>query len=1075
LYRISIPSFLGVSYLELYYRSVKGGTFIFLIQEFELLKTFMKKICFLLFVILCVGWSNSVAQSKVVKGMVVDENGDYLIGVSVYVKGTTNGTITNINGRYVISNVSAQDSLVYSFIGFVNQTYLVGSNTDIDVVLRTDLAELEEVQVVAFQKQKKESVIGSINTIKPSELKQPSSNLTTALAGRIAGVISYQRSGEPGADNAEFFVRGVTSFGYKQSPLILLDGFEISSSDLARIEPDNIASFSIMKDATATALYGARGANGVILVTTKVGKIGKAKVSARIETSMASPTKMNTFLDGVEYMELYNKALRTRDPNAILYYPKEKIENTRNNVNAYAYPNVDWYNDLFNDYTMNTKANVNVNGGGEIARYYLAVSYTNETGLLKVDNRNNFNNNIDIDRYNLRANIDIALTKTTVGAVKFYSLFDQYNGPGTSASDIFYGVMQANPVSFPKEYAPTSETAHLNHTLFGNIGDASAPNPYADMVSSYKDVSSVTMLSQFKITQDLNFITKGLSARAMASIKNYNTYGSRRGFQPFYYGLASYDQQSDMYYTTSLKEGTEYVEVETDPNKMPPKIVNSRVYFEIAGMYNRTFREKHAVGGLLVYTQEERMTSEVENGSVFASLPARNMGLAGRTTYGYDSRYFVELNFGYNGSERFSEGNRFGFFPSAGMAWAISNEVFWQRIKPVINQLKFKATYGLVGNDAIGNESDRFLYLSNVNLNDHGKGYSWGSNFGTYYPGASINRYENPYITWEVSEKFNAGIELGLFEKINLQADYFIDNRTQIYMANEHLPASLGLSSNISSNVGEMKSHGIDGSIDYQQSFSNGLWLTGRANFTYASNEMVVNGEPEFPYDYMSRIGQHSNQQWGLVAERLFIDEEEVVNSPVQTYGNDYGAGDIKYVDVNQDGKIDDNDMVPIGFPTTPEIVYGFGISAGYKNLDFSFFFQGSGRSSFYIDPNAISPFVNERNALDIVADDHWSIDNPNPNAFWPRLSTEEIRNNSQASTWWLRDGSFLRLKSIELGYTLPKSWLQRVNMKEARFYVSANNVLTFSKFNMWDPEMGGNGLGYPPQRIINLGLNILL
>lgn len=1030
----------------------------------------MKRICHLLFLFLIAGWSTGLAQTKVVKGMVVDENGDYLIGVSVYAKGTTNGTITNIDGRYVISNVAPKDTLVYSFIGFDTQMIQVDGHSEIDVVLASDLAELEEVQVVAFQKQKKESVIGSINTIKPAELKQPSSNLTNALAGRIAGVISYQRSGEPGADNAEFFIRGVTSFGYKKSPLILLDGFEIGSNDLARIEPDNIASFSIMKDATATSLYGARGANGVILITTKEGKKGKAKVSARIETSMASPTKMNTFLDGVEYMELYNQALRTRDPNATLYYSKEKIENTRNNLNPYAYPNVNWYNDLFNDYTMNTKANVNVNGGGEVARYYLAVSYTNETGLLKVDNRNNFNNNIDIDRYNLRANIDIDLSKTTVASVKFYSLFDRYNGPATSASDIFRMVMDANPVNFPKFYEPTAETEHLNHTMFGNKGDGRFPNPYASMVSGYKDEFSATILSQFKVTQDLNFITKGLSARGMASVKNYNTYGSTRGFTPYYYGLASYDNINDEYQVSQITEGTEYV----GASKIDP-IVNSRVYFELAGMYDRTFNEKHSVGALLVYTQEERMTSNVENGSVFASLPARNMGLAGRATYGFDGRYFGEFNFGYNGSERFSEGNRFGFFPSAGLAWAVSNEPFWARIKPVVNQLKFKVTYGLVGNDAIGSENDRFLYLSNVSLDDGGKGYNWGYDFQTYNPGASISRYANPYITWEVSEKFNAGIELSVFDKMTLQADYFIDNRTQIYMQNEYLPGSMGLTSPISSNVGEMKSHGIDGSIDYQQSFQNGMWITGRANFTYATNEMVTNGEPQYPYDYMSRIGQHSNQQWGLVAERLFIDEDEVLNSPVQTYGNDYSAGDIKYRDVNGDGQIDDYDKVPIGYPTAPEIVYGFGFSAGHKNIDFSFFFQGSARSSFFIDPNAISPFVNERNALDIIADDYWSLDNPDPTAFWPRLSTEEVKNNTQPSTWWLRDGAFLRLKSIELGYTLPESWMSKLKIKETRFYVSANNLLTFSKFNLWDPEMGGNGLGYPPQRIVNVGINISL
>lgn len=1028
----------------------------------------MKKNYILLIVTLLVGWQTCFAQSKLVRGLVVDETGETLIGVSVYVKGTTNGTVTNFEGKYVISNLSATDTLIFSYIGFEDQKILVANNSELDVVLKQDFSEIEEVQVVAFQKQKKESVIGSINTIKPSELKQPSTNLTNALAGRIAGVISYQRSGEPGADNAEFFIRGVTSFGYKNNPLILLDGFEITSTDLARIEPDNIASFSIMKDATATALYGARGANGVIMVTTKEGEKGKARVSARFERAMATPTMTNKFLGGVDYMEMYNQATRTRDPDAPLLYSKKQIEYTRNNVNPYVYPNVNWYSELFKDYTANTKANINVNGGGDIARYYLAVSYTNETGLLKVDNRNNFNNNIDIDRYNLRANINIDLTKTTEASVKFYSLFDRYNGPSTSATDIFNSVMHANPVNFPKFFPVTPETEHLNHTMFGNKGNGDYENPYANMVSGYRDDFSSTILSQFKLEQDLAFVTEGLSARGMASIKNYSVYGSSRNFDPFYYGVKDYDITTNQYELYQITEGTEYL---NSPSTFTN--ANSRVYFEIATMYNRSFN-KHNVGGLLVYTQEERLNT-TGGSDIYASLPARNMGLSGRFTYAFDSRYFTEFNFGYNGSERFAEEHRFGFFPSVGFGWAISNEPFWEQFKSTVNMLKLKGTYGKVGNDAIASDNDRFLYLSNVNLNDGGKGYSWGNDFNNYYNGFNVNRYPNPDVTWEVANKFNAGIELGLFDKITLQADYFSEKRSNIYMVNEYVPVTMGLSSAISSNIGEAYSHGIDASLDYQQYFIGDLWVTGRANFTYATNEVSINGEPAYPYDYMSRIGHPINQQWGLVAERLFVDEYEVQNSPEQTYGNNYMAGDIKYVDVNDDGKIDDNDKVPLGYPTTPEIVYGFGLSTGYKGFDFSFFFQGSALSSFYVDPAAISPFVNERNALQIIADNHWSDFNPDPYAFWPRLSTEIVENNIQPSTWWLQNGAFLRLKSVELGYSLPTELMKKWKMKDTRFYVSANNLLTFSVFKLWDPEMGGYGLGYPPQMVINVGINIAL
>ena len=445
--------------------------------------------------------------------------------------------MTSIDGNYVLSGINENDSIQFSYLGYMTQIFRIGNKNVLDIIMEESSTLLEEYQVVAFQKQKKESVIGSINTINPKELKIPSSNLTNALGGRMAGIISYQTSGEPGKDNAQFFIRGVTTFGYKSDPLILIDGLEVTTEDLARIEPDNIESFSIMKDATATALYGSRGANGVILVVTKTGKKGKIKVSARVETSISAPTKINSFLDGVDYMELYNQALRTRQPNALLYYSKDKIEGTRRGLDSEIYPNVDWYSELFNNYVQNYKANVNMTGGGDIAQYYLSVAYTNEKGLLKVDNMNNFNNNIDIQRYNIRANIDFNLTKTTKAAVKFYTLLDKYNGPIGDTEDIFNMVMRANPVNFPKFYNKTAETQYLKHTLFGNKGNGSYPNPYAEMVKGYKDRFTSTTQAQFQLEQDLNFITKGLNIRAMASINSYSINQNSRSFDPFYYGM----------------------------------------------------------------------------------------------------------------------------------------------------------------------------------------------------------------------------------------------------------------------------------------------------------------------------------------------------------------------------------------------------------------------------------------------------------------------------------------------------------------------------------------------------------
>lgn len=1008
----------------------------------------------------------SFAQSVLVKGQVVDKEGNPLPGVSVLKIGSSTGTITSIDGKFAISNLSEKDSLRFSYIGFNNQTVHVGNQTTINIVLLETAAALEEVQVVAFQTQKKNSVIGSINAVNPTELKIAPTNLTNALAGKIAGVISYQRSGEPGQDNAEFFIRGVTSFGYANSPLILIDGLEVTTTDLARMEPDNIASFSIMKDATATALYGARGANGVILVTTKSGKKGKANISVRVENSVASPTMTNKFLGGVDYMELYNKALRTREPEALLYYSKDKIEGTRNSLNPMIYPNIDWYNELFRNSVQNQKANMSVSGGGEVAQYYLSVSYTDEKGLLNVDKMNNFNNNINIKRYNLRANIDVNLTKSTKAMVKFYSLIDRYNGPQNDAGSIFSMVMQANPVNFPKYYDKDESTQYVNHVLFGNKGNGGYPNPYAEMVRGYKDRFSSTTTAQFQIEQDLEMITKGLKLRGMASLNSYSLSEVSRGFTPFYYGLKEVDSESGVIHSIEqISEGTEYLT--TGANY---KSANNSFYFEGVAQYNRVFNDKHAIGGLLVGYARELLTDA--SSDVYSSLPFRNMGVSGRATYAFDDRYFAELNFGYNGSEKFSKQNRYGFFPSAGLGWVVTNEKFFsESLKRTISNLKFKATYGLVGNDAIS--SNRFYYLSSVNLNDGGKGHVWGEDFGNSYNGYNINSYANPDVTWEVAEKTNIGMELGLFDDVNIQIDYFTENRTNIYMWREYIPATMGLTAAIASNIGKAESHGFDGSVDYKVSINKDMWITSRVNFTYATNKIIENGEPQYPYPYMSNIGQPMNQPRGLVAERLFVDELDVQNSPVQyNQMGSYMAGDIKYVDINEDGKIDDSDMIPIGFPTVPEIVYGFGASMGYKEFDFSFFFQGSGRSSFFIDPTAISPFVNERNALQIIADNHWSDENPDPNAFWPRMSVNSVANNEKASTWWLRDGSFLRLKSLELGYSLPEFLLKKIDIEQARFYVSGTNLLVFSKFKLWDTEMGGKGLGYPPQKIVNIGLN---
>lgn len=1014
---------------------------------------------------------------KIIKGKVTDDVGRPLPGATITIEGTTRGVITDIDGSYSLE-VKQGDRLLFSFIGYINQVVPFTDQVEISVVLKEKTEELEDVTVVAFAKQKKESVLASISTVNTSELKVPSSNLTTALAGRISGLISYQRSGEPGEDDASFFVRGVTSFSYARGPLILIDGVEMSSSDLARLQPDDIASFSIMKDAAATALYGARGANGVIMVTTKEGREGKAQISFRYETSFSAPTQKVQLADPITYMKRNNEAVLTRNPLTPIPYSMEKIENTERNTNPLVYPSTDWYNILFKDYTVNHRANFNVSGGGKVARYYIAGTYNQDYGILNVDQLNNFNNNIDLKRYLLRSNVNINVTSSTEAIVRLHGTFDDYTGPIDGGSALYQKVMRTDPVLFPPYFPATPETDYIQHILFGNYDQGQYINPYADMVKGYKDYTKSLILAQFELKQKLDFITEGLNVRGLFSTNRYSYFDVSRFYNPFFYSTTGYDKYKNTYqlYNLNPTTGTEYLNYNEGD-----KEVTATSYSELAINYDRTFDDKHGVSGLLVSTMRNYLRANA--GTLALSLPSRNMGVSGRFTYSYDSRYFTEFNFGYNGSERFAKKERFGFFPSIGAAWYASNENFWgPAFHNIFSKVKFKGTYGLVGNDAIGDANDRFFYLSEVNMNATNRAYTFGQDFAYTVNGVSISRYSNDLITWETAAKLNLGVEVGLFDKLELMVDVYHEHRKNILMSRASIPTTMGLQATPEANIGEAIGKGIDLSADYNQIFRSGWWITGRANVTYAVAKYEVYEDVDNSLTpWLNRLGQPVTQQWGYVAERLFVDDFEVKNSPIQTFG-EYLGGDIKYRDINNDGIISPLDMVPIGYPTEPEIIYGFGISTGHKGFDLSCFFQGLARESFWINATATSPFIDtdgngsviSKNALlKVYADDYWSESNRNIYALWPRLSDRIINNNVQRSTWFMRDGSFLRLKSLELGYTIPQHLTQRINMKNMRIYGSGTNLFTISKFKLWDPEMAGNGLGYPVQKVYNIGLQI--
>lgn len=1021
----------------------------------------------------------AVAQTKTVKGVIYEEEtGEPMPGATVSVEGSTRGVMTDLDGSFELTGVKPTDKLKFECLGKETQVLQVGTMTNFVVKLKNAANELDEVTVVAFGKQRKESVIGSISTVDVKTLKVPSSNLTTALAGNVAGVIAYQRTGEPGQDNADFFVRGITTFGANTSPLILIDNIELTSTDLARLQPDDIESFSIMKDATATALYGARGANGVIFVTTKRGQEGPAKIFARVETSISAPTDVVELADPVTYMKSYNEAISTRDPLGELMYTYDKIEQTgKPGANRLIYPANDWYDMLFKDFATSYRANVSARGGGKVATYYVSGAYTEDTGVLKVDKRNSFNNNIDDKNYTLRSNVDINVTPTTKLAVRLTGNFRDYQGPLNGGSDVYRQVMHSDPVLFPAYYPVDDEHVGIQHIMFGNYEDGSYINPYANLVKGYKNYQRSQMIAAVQLEQDLKFITKGLSFMTLFNLTRLSEFTVNRQFNPYWYRLDRYDSYTGEYHVNRINEnGTDYLTYSESG-----KTVRNTMYSETRLNYNRSFG-KHDVTGLLVFTASESLTANA--GSLQLSLPSRNAGLSGRFTYGYDKRYFVEYNFGYNGSERFHKSHRWGFFPSAGLAWMMSNEKWFKPLTKVVSNLKLRYSYGLVGNDNIGSSSNRFYYLSEMSMNNSGLGASFGETRNVSYNGIGVVRYANEAITWEKSYKSNYALELGLFKKLDIIAEYFTEHRTDIFMQRADIPNTMGLQAAVYGNIGQARSKGIDIQADYKQAWASGLWASARANFTYSTGKYDVYEEPTYPESYRQHAGRSIRQTWGYIAERLFVDDEDAANSPSQAaFGSQYGGGDIKYTDVNGDGVITNADMVPIGYPTSPEIIYGFGVSLGHKGFDVSVFFQGLGRESFWIDATSAystkynkygtAPFVNNGQLLKAYSDSHWSEDNRDIYALYPRYSAYENHNNTQVSTWWMRDGSFVRLKQMEFGYTLPQKLTNKIHIDNLRVYFQGNNLLCWSKFKLWDPELAGEGFNYPIQRTFNIGVNV--
>ncbi|WP_316793667.1 TonB-dependent receptor [Pedobacter frigoris] len=1001
--------------------------------------------------------------SFTVSGRVKDNSNLPLPGVSVRVKNTDNVKSTDNQGKYSIQ-VELKDSLEFSYIGYAKQTVGVKGLENIDVTMIPVEGSLEEVAVVGFGKQKKISIVGAIQSIKPDELRIPTSNISNAFAGKLAGVIAVQRSGQPGADGSSFFIRGISTFNGATNPLIILDGVAVSSGDLNALAPEVIESFSILKDATATAIYGSRGANGVMIVTTKSGKdMDKPKINVRIENSTSSPTKVPEFVSGSTYMELFNETILGRGSSEVPY-TADKIDGTRNGLDKYVYPNINWYEEMFKKSALNQTVNLNVLGGGKKVDYFLSATLSNNSGLIKNFDVNTFSNNISVKRYSFQNNLNANLGSETRVSLKLNTQLRDYHGPAKNAENIFADIMDASPVDFPLMF-PNNASERRDVLFGGRSGgnvNAGYLNPFAEMVRGYTDNFQTTVIATFDAEQKLNFITEGLSLKGLASFKNFSATNTIRSGGYNNYEVKNLVKNPDGTYKYDLGMiGT--------PQSAALGTTNSTsgdrmLYFQTSLEYNKTLAEKHNFSGLLLYNQEEYNVNNPSD--LITSLPRRRQGLAGRMTYGYDNRYLAEFNFGYNGSENFAKGKRFGFFPSVAVGYVLSSEPFFKSLAETISLLKFRASWGKVGNDQIAGA--RFLYMSDLNLT--GQGYTTGLDMNYTKSGPTFLRFTNNDISWEVGEKINVGMDVNLMNKLNIVVDIYRENRSGIFLQRAGIPGFFGTDgTNVYSNIGKVRNQGLDLALDYNHDFGSGFFMTLKGTFTYARNKVINNDEPLFTkYKNLSAVGYPIGTPLGYVADRLFIDEADIKAHSLQQIGGVIMPGDIKYVDITNSidklNIINSSDMMRMGHPGTPEIIYGLGPSFKLKKFDFSFFFQGVANTSFFI--NGFHPFGprTQRNVLTFVAEQRWRADSPNPYATYPRLTKLDLPNNTENSSYWLRDASFLKLRNVEMGYTY----------KSARLYLSGYNVMTFSKFKYWDPEQGGgNGLGYPSQRIFNIGLQM--
>lgn len=991
---------------------------------------------------------SSQKKAKRITGVVIDELSEPLVGVTIRVKSRPNiGTATDINGKYLI-DVLPDDILEFTYVGYKTQEVAVAGKEVIDVVLRPNDEILEAVEVVGYGTQKKISIIGSQQTIKATELKVPVANLTNSLAGRVSGLVSVQRTGEPGFDDANIYIRGISTLTAGMStPLTLVDGVPRSFSN---VDPEDIESFSILKDASATAIYGVRGANGVIIINTKNGSKGKPRFNVRYTEGFTMPTKLTKFTDGATYMEVSNEASKTRGGNIL--YSDETIDMTRRNADPYLYPNVDWFDEILRDFSRNRSANINVQGGSDQSVYYIGLAYYDENGMYKDTRSANYDSNTFYRRYNVTSNITLTPSRHTEIKLGVQGYLANANYPGASKEAIFQSAYFTPPTYIAPMY-PNGEIGGFNGgdlNAYGQLSQTGYANQWRSQV-----------YSNLRVTQQLPFLLKGLSVTGMFSFDAYNYTSNRFTKSPNTYSAYGRDANGNLL-LTQTRIGTENLSYSNNSKG------NRALYMEGALNYQNTFGA-HSVSGMLLYNESDEINTKASN--VEEALPYRFRGLAGRFTYSFDDRYFGEFNFGYNGSENFAPDKRYGFFPSFGLGWVLSNESFFKPIEPYIQYFKIRGTWGRVGNSKI--EGRRFAYLATVTdkLIKDDKVYEFGKDQNQTYGRNEIDEYAVD-VSWETSDKINLGIDMMLLKsKLNVQIDIFKEQREGIFLRRNNIPTYVGMKKNPFGNIGKVDNKGFELSVNYMNTWED--WsFSFMGNYSFNRNKIIEDDKP-WAYPWQSTVGNKVNQRFGLIALGLFESEEEIKASPLQT--GDTRPGDIKYKDLNGDGKIDEYDKGPIGWGSVPEILYGFGFGIGYKNVMLSTMFQGAANVDALLSGEGVLPFSQGSSRGNVLSNigDRWTEDNPSQDVFYPRLMIGSLNMNYEPSTWWLKNTSYLRLKNVELSYTLPKKWMKKMHLNDARIFCQGVNLLTFSSFKLWDVELGdGRGATYPNISSVSLGIN---